>query len=126
MMNELERIKETILTYVNGVVEFDFSKAENSWHPEGLKISYEKENQNLSKRTILETRPNLDNDEIELMKKRVSQKGTIISVDVTGIAASVKLVWNYRNAEEAREITDYILLLKIDDDWKIVAKVFNQ
>jgi hypothetical protein len=59
------------------------------------------------------------------MKKRISQSGTIVSAEYTGDAATVKLVWNYRKEGVEKEITDYILLLKINDNWKIVAKVFN-
>jgi hypothetical protein len=75
--------------------------------------------------TISQTRPDLSEDEIEMMKRRVSQKGTIVSAELTGDAASVKLVWNYNRDGVEREITDYILLLKIEEDWKIVAKVSN-
>jgi len=125
-MNEIKRVKDAVQTYVDGVVEFNFSKGESPWHPDGLKISYDSENQKLMGLTISQTRPNLNKDEIEAMKKRVSQRGTIISADVTGETASVKLVWNYKRDGEENEITDYILLLRIAGDWKIVAKVFNQ
>ncbi len=43
-----------------------------------------------------------------------------VSVDVTGTAASVKIRL-FRNGELIA--TDYISLLKFNDDWKIVAKV---
>ena len=125
-MDELERIKDTIKAYVDGVVEFDFTKGESAWHPEGLKISYDSEIQKLKGLTISQTRPDLSLNEIKEMKKRISQKGTIVSTEYSGDAASVKLVWNYKNDGMEKEITDYILLLKIDGDWKIVAKVFDQ
>jgi hypothetical protein len=60
------------------------------------------------------------------MKNRVSQRGTIVSAERTGDAASVKLIWQYEKDGEEREITDYILLLRIEHDWKIVAKVFDE
>ena len=126
IMSEIERVKDVVRTYVDGVVEFDFPKGESAWHPKGLKISYDSENQSLNGFTISQTRPDLNQDEIEVMKKRISQKGTIVSAELTGNAASVKLVWNYNRDGVEGEITDYILLLKIEGDWKIVAKVFNQ
>ncbi|MHA1882699.1 MAG: hypothetical protein ACTSUO_06600 [Candidatus Thorarchaeota archaeon] len=46
-----------------------------------------------------------------MMKSRVSQKGTIESVDRTGNAATVKLVWVSERDENVQEYTDYILLL---------------
>ncbi|MGY5878725.1 MAG: nuclear transport factor 2 family protein [Candidatus Thorarchaeota archaeon] len=125
-MSEIERVKEAVRAYVDGVVEFNFSKGENAWHPKGLKISYDSESQQLKQYTISETRPDLTADEIEVMKQRISQKGTILSAEYSGDAASVKLVWNFKKDEVEKEITDYILLLRIDGDWKIVAKVFNQ
>ena len=125
-MEELDRVKDTVQAYIDGVVEFDFQKGESAWHPEGLKILYDSENQKLNGYTISQTRPNLSNDEIKSMKKRISQSGTIVSAEHTGDVATVKLVWNYKKDGVGQEITDYILLLKINDAWKIVAKVFNQ
>ena len=125
-MSEIERVKEAIQTYVDGVIDFDFSRGESTWHPDGLKISYDSEKRKLIGLTISQTRPDLSEDEIELMKKRISQKGRIVSAEFTGDAASVKLVWNFNRDGVEAEITDYILLLKIEGDWKIVAKVFNQ
>lgn len=125
-MNELDRVKGTVQAYIDGVVEFDFPKGESAWHPDGLKISYDSENQELRGFTISQTKPNLSPDEIELIKTKVSQKGTIVSAERTGDAASVKLVWHYEREGIKKEITDYILLLRINDDWKIVTKVFNE
>ncbi len=122
-MDEIERVKDAVRAYIDGVVEFDFPKGESAWHPEGLKISFNQEKQKLTRYTISQTRPNLTQDGIEVVKKRVSQSGTIVSVDRTGNAASVKLVWQYEREGDKKEITDYTLLLRINDEWKIVAKV---
>ncbi|MGY5873516.1 MAG: nuclear transport factor 2 family protein [Candidatus Thorarchaeota archaeon] len=125
-MDELERVKDTVRAYIDGVVEFDFPKGESAWHPEGLKISYDSESQTLRGLTISQTRPDLSDDEIELMKTTISQSGTMVSAERTGDAATVKLVWQYERKGIKKEITDYILLLRIEDSWKIVAKVFNE
>lgn len=125
-MDEIDRVKDAVRAYVVGVVNFDFPKGENAWHPEGLKISYNSEKRKLACLTISQTKPNLSQDEIESMKNRVSQRGTIVSAERTGDAASVKLIWQYEKDGEEREITDYILLLRIEHDWKIVAKVFDE
>lgn len=123
--NEIERVKQTVRNYVDGVVDFDFQKGESAWDLDGLKISYDPQRKKLQNVTILETRPNLSAEEIESARKNVSQNGTIQAVDRTGDAASVKLLWHYERGGEAREITDYILLLRINGEWKIVAKVFD-
>ncbi|MEQ9266251.1 MAG: nuclear transport factor 2 family protein, partial [Balneolaceae bacterium] len=45
------------------------------------------------------------------------------SVDVTGNSAAVKLeLYN----EGKHVYTDYLSLLRFDDEWKIVAKVYHQ
>jgi len=48
------------------------------------------------------------------------RKRSIAHVDITGNAAVAKLVLDYPNAL----ITDYMSLLKIDGEWKIVNKIF--
>ncbi|MFW9848253.1 MAG: nuclear transport factor 2 family protein [Candidatus Thorarchaeota archaeon] len=122
---ELERIKASVMEYVEGVVEFDFEKGMHPWHSDGLKISYDHEKKELVRKTILQTKPDLTPEEIERVKTKLSESGTIISVDRTGNAAFVKLVWLSKTSAYFRETTDYILLLKIEDEWKIVSKVFH-
>ena len=50
------------------------------------------------------------------------RKRTIEMIDITGDAAVAKLVLDYPNAK----LTDYMSLLKIDGEWKIVNKVFTR
>jgi hypothetical protein len=50
------------------------------------------------------------------------RKRTIELIDITGDAAVAKLVLDYPNAK----LTDYMSLLKIDGEWKIVNKVFTR
>jgi hypothetical protein len=42
-------------------------------------------------------------------------------VDVTGTAAVARVVLDYPNAH----FTDYLSLLKINDEWKVVNKIFH-
>ncbi|MHA1882698.1 MAG: hypothetical protein ACTSUO_06595 [Candidatus Thorarchaeota archaeon] len=57
--DELERIKITVMEYVEGVVNFDFQRAENAWHQDGLKITFDSERNELVRETITETRPDM-------------------------------------------------------------------
>ncbi len=123
--HEIELIKGSVMEYVEGVVEFDFQKGMNPWHPDGLKISYDSVKKELVRETILQTKPDLTKEEIEQVKTRISQRGNIVSVDRTGNVAAVKLIWLSEQEGVLREYTDYILLLKIEDEWKIVSKVFH-
>ena len=50
------------------------------------------------------------------------RKRTVEMIDITGDAAVAKLVLDYPNAK----LTDYMSLLKIDGEWKIVNKVFTR
>lgn len=50
------------------------------------------------------------------------RKRTIELIDITGDAAVAKLVLDYPNAK----LTDYMSLLKIDGEWKIVNKIFTR
>ena len=123
--HEIEQIKESVMEYVEGVVEFDFKKGMNPWHKDGLKISYNPVKKELVRETILQTKPNLTEAEIVQAKTRISSKGNIVYVDRAGNAAAVKLIWLSEQEGVFRETTDYILLLRIDDAWKIVSKVFH-
>jgi hypothetical protein len=122
----IEEIRETVCSYVDGVVEFDFKKGESAWHQEGLKIGLDSQGQSLITKTIQQTRPNLTQEEIDVVRKQISQSGTIESIDRTGNAASVKLVWNYERSGQKKRITDYILLLRSNKGWKIVGKIFDE
>lgn len=48
------------------------------------------------------------------------RKRSILSVDITGNAAVVKVLLDYPSAR----LTDYMSMLKIDGEWKIVNKTF--
>jgi hypothetical protein len=49
------------------------------------------------------------------------RKRRIVGIDIAGNAASAELELDYPNAL----ITDYMQLLKIDGEWKIVHKIFH-
>ncbi len=49
------------------------------------------------------------------------RKRHIASLDITGNTAVAKIVLDYPNAL----ITDYMSLLKVDGEWKIMNKIFN-
>lgn len=50
----------------------------------------------------------------------VQRKRSIESIDITGNAATAKIVLDY----PAVKFTDYMSLLKIDGEWKIINKTF--
>ncbi|KXH70194.1 MAG: hypothetical protein AM326_01230 [Candidatus Thorarchaeota archaeon SMTZ-45] len=119
-------ITRAVRNYVDGVVEFDFILGESAWHPDGLKIALDAHGERLSCKTIRQTRPNLTAEEIGSARQQISQRGSIESVDRTGNAASVKLVWVFEKAGVRKRITDYILLLNSANGWRIVGKIFDE
>ena len=50
-----------------------------------------------------------------------SRKRTVESLDITGNVAMAKLVLDYPDAR----LTDYMTLLKVDGEWKIINKAFH-
>ena len=50
------------------------------------------------------------------------RKRWIEAVDVTGTAATAKVILDYPSVK----FTDYFLLLKVNGEWKIVNKIFNR
>jgi hypothetical protein len=51
-----------------------------------------------------------------------SRKRRIVSIDITGTAAMAKLELDHPDAL----LTDYMLLLKVDGEWRIIAKTFDR
>ncbi len=116
---EKEKIEDAILKYVEGVREFDFDKAESSWHPQGLKISYDSDSESLRTITMLESRPS------SKPTIKLTQKAEIKSIDFYDNASCVKLKWQEKRGDVSRIYVDYISLIKIKTDWKIVSKIYG-
>ena len=116
---EKEKIEATILKYVEGVQEFNFDKAENSWHPQGLKIFYDSDSESLKTITMKQSRPSTK------PSIKLTQSAEIVNIDFFVNTASVKLKWQVKTEEVSRTSIDYISLLKMGDEWKIVSKVYG-
>ena len=121
---EAESIRSSIQEYIDGVVERNFPKAESPWHPEGLKIYLDSEN-NLKKITMIQSKPKDISIKEASQLSLVEQSGCIENIEQSGNAAIVKVKWLEKRGQKKREYTDYISLLKIKNDWKIVAKIFS-
>ncbi|MHA1198018.1 MAG: nuclear transport factor 2 family protein [Candidatus Heimdallarchaeaceae archaeon] len=116
---EKERIEDAILVYVEGVQEFNFDKAESSWHSKGVKIFYNESKASLDMVTMLQSRP--DGKPVG----EISQRAEIKEINRVGQAATVLLQWFLEKNGSKAVITDFISLLQINNQWKIVAKVFD-
>jgi len=110
---EYTSIMKTLNYYLVGGTNNDFSMLEKAFHP------------NATMKFIS------DDDYKEVNAVQFFKNGikpgpaqnreiNILSIDVTGMAAQAKLAIKY----ETFTFYDYMNLLKIDDEWKIVSKIF--
>ena len=124
--NEEEAIKEVILKgYVHG--------AFNELNPEEMAKSFHKDfaifspgrNGEIRRYPIANWIANTKStkESADFDPSKNVWKHTFSSVDVTGNSAMVKLEL-YREGKHV--YTDYLSLLKFEDGWKIVAKVFHE
>lgn len=106
-------VKKTITYYLDGGTNNDFETLKKAFHTNAtMKF--------ISKGVYKEV------NALEFFKKVIkpgpkqNRKTNIVSVDVTGDAAQAKLEIEY----ETFTFIDYMNLLKIDGEWKVVSKIF--
>jgi hypothetical protein len=108
-------IRETVQTYLHGLKFNDVESLRKAFYPEA-KLLFVKKNGTLGQLT--------QGEWYEGFKANAGKEesGTleIASMDVTGNAASVKVEEDYPGSH----YTDYVTLLKLNGEWKIVNKIF--
>ena len=115
---DLERIAQTIQYYFDGMYHRDLVRLRKAFHPQAYLFGYRQEeclhvsvDEWLK---MVESRPvPADSGEPYDMH--------IISTDVTGAVATVKVADLYQGLR----FTDYLTLLKMDANWVIVNKAFH-
>ena len=117
-MDNIKEIKETIATYVEGVKEFNFIKAESAWFKDGIKVSYNAENDNLEMLKMLDSRPS---EKIKGLD--IHQEANIELIDVTNTVAIVIIHWVQIFQGKKKHYVDYLSLIKDKDKWKIAVKI---
>jgi len=117
VQSALEQITKAVDNYFKGMYHSDTERLKKAFHPDAHLKGYIKGNladiplQDWLKK-IEETPPPADNGEEYDMK--------IVSVDITDTAACVKVADLYLGLR----FTDYLSLLKIENNWVIVNKTF--
>ncbi len=108
-------VRRTVETYLHGLKFNDVDSFRKAFYPEA-RLYFRKKDGTLGQLT--------QEQWYEGFAKSAGQeeKGDlrIVSVDVTGSAAAVKVVEAYPGST----YTDYLNLLKLGDDWKIVNKIY--
>ena len=119
--NDEEAIKQVITTsYIDGI--------QNGGTPEQIRKGFHP-SFNMLRMTDNDIKPlpieewitNLEKSKAQNTPTKPKAEGKFINVDITGTAAIVKLEL-YR--ENKKTFTDYLVLYKFADGWKIVSKTF--
>ena len=113
--SELYEIEKTLNYYLEGGTNNDFEMLSKAFHKNA---SMKFISNNIYKEV----------NAIEFFKKiikpgpRQNRKTKITYIDINGFTASSKIEIEY----ETMILTDYMNLLKIDGEWKIVSKIYNR
>ena len=113
--SEEKTVRRTVESYLHGLKFNDIDSLKRAFHPEA-KLFFVRKNDELGQLTQEQWYKGFEKN----AGKEEEGDLQIVSVDVTGKAASVKVVEIYDDST----YTDYISLLKLADGWKIVNKIF--
>ncbi len=108
-------VRETIAKYLHGLKFNDVESLKQAFLPDA-KLFFVKKNGSLGQLTQAEWYEGFKSS----AGKEEEGNLSIASVDVTGSAASVKVEEDYPKSH----YTDYVSLLKLNGEWKIVNKIF--
>jgi hypothetical protein len=108
-------VRETVQHYLDGLKHNDVSSLKLAFYPEA-KLFFVKKDQQLGQLTQEQWYKGF------AASAGQEEKGDlqITAVDITGNAASVKVVEVY----DKSKYTDYLSLLKLEGGWKIVNKIY--
>ncbi|MFW9966132.1 MAG: nuclear transport factor 2 family protein [Candidatus Thorarchaeota archaeon] len=119
MIEEMEKVRETVTTYLEAVKHKDWNKFQESWHPEA-RMSFVRDGEVHSvPRSFWQ---DWCKSPIDLEEKRTS---SIASIDVTGNIAASKVVVLRETPDERMILTDYLTLLQDNDKWLIISKSYT-
>lgn len=113
--SEERLVREAVETYLHGLKFNDVESLKKAFHPEA-KLFFVKKDGGLGELTQEQWYKGFAGS----AGKEEEGSLKIVSVDITGNAASVKVREEYPNSV----YTDYVSLLKLGGTWKIVNKVY--
>ena len=113
--SELEQIEEVLMHYIDGTANGEPERLKKAFHPD-LNL-YSVQGDSIS---VLSGSRYISYFENRKKRNRI---GRIISIDYENDAASAKI--EVIMPERKRIYTDYLLLLKVDGEWKIIHKSYT-
>lgn len=108
-------VREAIQQYLHGLKFNDVDSLKKAFYPEA-KLFFVKKNGELGQLTQAEWYKGFEGS----AGKEETGELQVASMDITGNIASVKVEEDYPTSH----YTDYVALLKLNNEWKIVNKVF--
>ena len=108
-------VRQTVNTYLHGLKFNDVASLKKAFYPDA-KLFFVKKDGTLGQLTQEQWYKGF---EASAGKEEEGDLG-IVSLDVTGNASSVKVLETYPHST----YTDYVSLLKLGGEWKIVNKIF--
>ncbi len=116
MPNDEASVRATVETYLHGLKFNDVESFKRAFNPEA-KLFFVRKNGELGQLTQEQWYKGF----AASAGKEEHGELRIAAVDITGKAASVKVIETYPDST----YTDYVSLLKLSNEWKIVNKVFT-
>ncbi|SEL48242.1 Putative lumazine-binding [Aquimarina amphilecti] len=111
--NDLQLIEKTINYYLDGMTTHNASSFEKAFHPNATMKWVEKKYEDVNAIEALSEYVNA-NDPIKT-------KTSIMAINIAGDAANAQLELEY----DTFSYIDFMHLLKIDGNWKIVSKTYS-
>lgn len=114
---EEEAVRKVVQLYFDGIIKYDEAALRKAFHPNASVIGTKKDGTTdwaPFQEWVLYTRGDAPDP--------TGRNNSMISIDITGNAASVKTALDWPHVK----YVDYLSLLKIDGEWKIVNKIWNR
>ncbi len=111
--NDLQLIEKTIDQYLNGMTTHHAASFKEAFHPNATMKWIEKKYEEVNAIEALSAYVTSDDP--------VQTKTYIKAINIAGVAASAQLELEY----ETFSFIDFMHLLKIDGEWKIVSKTYS-
>ena len=113
---EIAAVCAVVQLYFDGIIDYDEAKLNKAFHPDAYVIGVNRDGEferDAFQDWVVYTRGKAPDP--------TGRNNTIVSVDIAGRAASVKTDLHWPHVR----YIDYLSLLKIDGQWKIVNKIWQ-
>jgi len=118
---ELTKVEEAVSYYMKGAIKRDFEYLAKGWHDEAKMFGIDKE----KKLVIYDKKFWKENFEKPIEDPKYKRTSEILSVDIVGTIASAKVKTVVESSKGSVIFMDLLNLLKINDSWQIVNKIYD-